>query len=157
MPCTPHKRRASDLLNMQDNSAHADACLGLPPGQLATLLDYITALLVVPDHTQEAAAAINMVCSTVAAVGERYRQQKDLLSLVLLYESTQAELDVPGVLGRCAKACTGFKRMHGGLALLPFKPCCHLCVQLRFAVMSASSLQLSPLHLLLSLWRPCRS
>lgn len=39
-------------------------------------------------------------CSIVAAVGERYRQQQDLLSVVLLYESTQAELDVPGILGR---------------------------------------------------------
>lgn len=36
----------------------------------------------------------------MAAVGERYRQQQDLLSLVLLYEATQAELDMPGLLGR---------------------------------------------------------
>jgi hypothetical protein len=45
---------------------------------------------VVPGHAAEAKTAIKAVCSIVAAVGERYRQQKDLLSLVLLYESTQA-------------------------------------------------------------------
>jgi hypothetical protein len=38
----------------------------------------------------EAKAAIEAVCGIVQAVGERYRQQKDLLSLVLLYEATQA-------------------------------------------------------------------
>jgi hypothetical protein len=54
----------------------------------------------VPGHTEQAAAAIEAVCSIVAAVGERYRQQQDLLSLVLLYEATQAELDVPGVVPR---------------------------------------------------------
>jgi hypothetical protein len=69
-------------------------------GQLSTLLDYISALLAVPDHSAQAAAAIEAACGIVAAVGERYRQQADLLSLVLLYEATQAELDVPGVLPR---------------------------------------------------------
>jgi hypothetical protein len=54
------------------------------------LLDYIGAMLVVPGHQPEAKAAIEGLCAIVAAVGERYRQQKDLLSLVLLYESTQA-------------------------------------------------------------------
>lgn len=60
----------------------------------------MNALLAVPGHQQEAKAAIEAVCGIVAAVGERYRQQKDLLSLVLLYESTQA-----GVWGRgmCCK------------------------------------------------------
>jgi hypothetical protein len=38
------------------------------------------------------------VPSCPQAVGERYRAQGDLLSLVLLYESAQAELDYPQVL-----------------------------------------------------------
>lgn len=54
------------------------------------MLDYVGAMLVVPGHQAEAKAAIEAVCAIVAAVGERYRQQKDLLSLVVLYESTQA-------------------------------------------------------------------
>ncbi len=65
-------------------------CINCFAGRLSALLDYIGALLVVPGHTAEAKSAIEAVCSIVAAVGERYRQQKDLLSLVLLYESTQA-------------------------------------------------------------------
>lgn len=59
-------------------------------GCLSALLDYIGSLLAVPGHQLEAKAAIEAACGIVAAVGERYRQQKDLLSLVLLYESTQA-------------------------------------------------------------------
>jgi len=65
-------------------------------GQLSTLLDYIAALLVVPGHTAEAAAAIETVCKIVAAVGDRYRQQHDLLSLVLLFESTQVSSRLVG-------------------------------------------------------------
>lgn len=50
-------------------------------------------------------------------MGERYRSQGDLMSLVLLYESTQAELDypqvgrgsptalLPALLGELAAAC----------------------------------------------------
>ncbi|KAF6257495.1 hypothetical protein COO60DRAFT_1222582 [Scenedesmus sp. NREL 46B-D3] len=68
--------------------------------QLSTLLDYLAGVLAVPGHTEQAAAAIQAACVIVAAVGERYRQQQDLLSLVLLYEAAQAELDVPGVLPR---------------------------------------------------------
>jgi hypothetical protein len=72
-------------------------------GRLSVLLDYISALLVVPGHQAEAKAAIEAVCGIVAAVGERYRQQKDLLSLVLLYESTQAGVCVfGGISGPCA-------------------------------------------------------
>lgn len=70
-------------------------------GQLSALLDYISGLLVVPGHRQEAKAAIETACGIVQAVGERYRKQRDLLSLVLLFESTQAGgglylLGVPG-------------------------------------------------------------
>lgn len=68
----------------------AGCFLSLPAGRLSALLDYIGALLVVPGHESEARSAIEALCGIVAAVGERYRQQKDLLSLVLLYESTQA-------------------------------------------------------------------
>lgn len=63
---------------------------GLVAGCLSPLLDYVGAMLVVPGHQAEAKTAIEAVCAIVAAVGERYRQQKDLLSLVVLYESTQA-------------------------------------------------------------------
>lgn len=65
-------------------------CLLLVAGRLSALLDYIGAMLVVPGHQADAKAAIEELCGIIAAVGERYRQQKDLLSLVLLYESTQA-------------------------------------------------------------------
>jgi hypothetical protein len=86
-------------------------------GQLSTLLDYIAALLVVPGHTAEAAAAIETVCKIVAAVGDRYRQQHDLLSLVLLFESTQvSSWLVGGVL--CHRAAGAAVSPHAVLWVL---------------------------------------
>jgi hypothetical protein len=61
-------------------------------GQLSALLDYIGALLLSDDQQQATLAAIHRALQVVEAVGERYRQQKDLLSLVLLYESAQVGL-----------------------------------------------------------------
>lgn len=76
-------------------------CLTTTAGQLSALLDYISALTLLPEgHESEAVAAIERALRIVQAVGDRYRQQRDLLSLVLLYESAQAEFDSVGVLGR---------------------------------------------------------
>lgn len=81
-----------------------------PAGQLSALLDYISALLLLPGHQPQARAAIEAACDVVQAVGERYRQQRDLLSLVLLFEATQAELDVPQVVGRDSAAMSRLVR-----------------------------------------------
>lgn len=68
------------------------------PGQLAALLDYALALLSLgPARADEADAAVAAVLHVVEAVGKRYRTQRDLLSLVLLYESAQAELEPAGL------------------------------------------------------------
>jgi hypothetical protein len=61
-------------------------------------LDYIGALLLSGDQEQATLAAIHRALQVVEAVGERYRQQKDLLSLVLLYESAQVGLERPHVM-----------------------------------------------------------
>jgi hypothetical protein len=99
--CCTAKHHLSTQWHTQAHSCFTVVCnthstLGLgslpaaAPGCLSALLDYTSALLAVPGHHEEAKAAIEAVCGIVAAVGERYRQQRDLLSLVLLYESTQA-------------------------------------------------------------------
>ncbi|GBF91896.1 hypothetical protein Rsub_05001 [Raphidocelis subcapitata] len=75
------------------------------PGQLSTLLDLVNADLALlttaggPERARrDAADAIHRALSI--AVGERYRSQGDPLSMVLLFESAQAELDYPQVLER---------------------------------------------------------
>lgn len=87
-------------------------------GRLSVLLDYISALLVVPGHQPEAKSAIEAVCSIVAAVGERYRQQKDLLSLVLLYESTQAGACVADCDPSSVRMFQGANRAHTMLSVM---------------------------------------
>lgn len=65
---------------------------------MAALLDYALALLSLgPARADEADAAVAAVLHVVEAVGKRYRTQRDLLSLVLLYESAQAELEPAGL------------------------------------------------------------
>ncbi|KAI8473300.1 MAG: hypothetical protein J3K34DRAFT_411556 [Monoraphidium minutum] len=87
------------------------------PGQLSTLLDLVDALMALQqlrfEAREEAADAIRHALAIVEAVGERYRAQGDLMSLVLLYESAQAELDYPqACTARSAGGFAGARRSH---------------------------------------------
>lgn len=137
--CAPTRTRAAAALTAPppDSPPRTRACRVSPccharAGQLAPLLDYIAALRATPGSGgAETAAAIEAVCAIVGAVGERYRSQQDLLSLVLLYESAQVCVRLACFWCRWPRR-GGAQRLHcASLHCCVYLSCCCCCAHAR--------------------------